>query len=83
MIGLEFVLSIYQIDKTELAGRLGITKQQVCSWFSEGTNAKQIPLKHLLTLSDLFGLDRDCFQKEITITDEKRKAMLRIAFETE
>ncbi|MFP4698347.1 MAG: YdaS family helix-turn-helix protein [Eubacteriales bacterium] len=62
MIGLEYILGLYGIQHVELAEKLGIKKQNINMWIKRKQN---IPKKYLPVLEELFGLDKNYFNKEI------------------
>ncbi|MFS0882213.1 transcriptional regulator [Metabacillus niabensis] len=63
MIGLEYILSIFNMQHIDLAEKLGIKKQNINLWIKRKQN---IPKKYLPILSDLFGIDEEYFIKELT-----------------
>lgn len=62
MIGLEYILGIYNMQHIELAEKLGIKKQNINLWIKKKQN---IPKKYLPVLEELFGLKQEYFQKEL------------------
>ncbi len=62
MIGLEFILGLYNMQHVELAEHLGIKKQNINMWVKRRQN---IPKKYLPVLEELFGIDREVFSKEL------------------
>ena len=62
MIGLEYILGVYNMQHIELAERLGIKKQNINLWIKRKQN---IPKKYLPVLEKLFGLKKEYFQKEL------------------
>ncbi|MDK2828906.1 MAG: hypothetical protein PWP67_1719 [Clostridium butyricum] len=62
MIGLEYILGIYNMQHIELAEKLGIRKQNINLWIKKKQN---IPKKYLPVLEELFGLNKEYFQKEL------------------
>ncbi|MFR2886608.1 MAG: hypothetical protein ACLTDM_00250 [Clostridium butyricum] len=62
MIGLEYILGIYNMQHIELAEKLGIKKQNINLWIKKKQN---IPKKYLPVLEELFGLNKEYFQKEL------------------
>ncbi len=62
MIGLEFILGLYNMQHVELAEHLGIKKQNINMWVKRRQN---IPKKYLPVLEELFGIDREIFSKEL------------------
>ena len=67
MIGLEFVLNLYNVQHIELAETLGIRKQNINLWVKGRQN---IPKKYLPVLEDIFGIDSTYFSKEVTEIDQ-------------
>ena len=62
MIGLEYVLSLYNMPHIELAEKLGIKKQNINLWIKRKQN---IPKKYLPVLEELFGVKAEYFNKEL------------------
>lgn len=62
MIGLEYILGLYNMPHTELAEKLGIKKQNINMWIKGKQN---IPKKYLPILEDIFTIKRDYFIKEL------------------
>lgn len=67
MIGLEYILSIYNMQHVELAEKLGIKKQNINMWIKGKQN---IPKKYLPILEELFGLSKEYFIKELNEIDQ-------------
>ncbi|MBX4262839.1 helix-turn-helix domain-containing protein (plasmid) [Clostridium estertheticum] len=67
MIGLEYILSIYNLQHVELAEILGIKKQNINMWVKQKQN---IPKKYLPVLEDLFAVRSNYFSREITEIDK-------------
>ena len=63
MIGLEFVLGLYNMQHVELAEKLGIKKQNINMWVKQKQN---IPKKYLPILEELFQVDNDLLSRELT-----------------
>lgn len=63
MIGLEYILSLYNLQHIELADKLGIKKQNINMWVKQ---KQSIPKKYLPVLEELFGVENDCFGRELT-----------------
>lgn len=63
MIGLEYILNLYNMQHVDLAEKLGIRKQNINMWIKGKQN---IPKKYLPILEELFELDQGYFYKEIT-----------------
>lgn len=66
MLGLEYILNLYNMQHIELAEKLGIKKQNVNMWVK---GKQSIPTKHLPKLSEIFGLDERYFSKELDEID--------------
>lgn len=67
MIGLEYILHLYETPHMELAEKLGIKKQNINLWIKGRQN---IPKKYLPILSEMFQLDAAYFQKKLTELDK-------------
>ncbi|MED4852351.1 transcriptional regulator, partial [Caldifermentibacillus hisashii] len=67
MNGLEYILSLYQVQHIALAEKLGIKKQNINLWIKGKQN---IPKKYLPVLEGLFGINRSYFTKELTDIDK-------------
>lgn len=65
--GLEYILSLYQVQHIALAEKLGIKKQNINLWIKGKQN---IPKKYLPVLEGLFGINRSYFTKELTDIDK-------------
>ncbi|WP_346929601.1 helix-turn-helix domain-containing protein [Clostridium sp.] len=82
MIGLEYILSLYNMQHIELAEKLGIKKQNINMWIKGKQN---IPKKYLPILEELFGTKQEYFMKELNeiekleIQKEKLKKDLKPA----
>ncbi|HEY5556333.1 hypothetical protein [Acetobacterium sp.] len=63
MIGLEYILSLYNLQHVELAQILGIRKQNINLWVKQ---KQKIPKKYLPILENLFGVAGDTFGHELT-----------------
>lgn len=78
--GLEYILSLYNMQHIELAEKLGIRKQNINLWIKGKQN---IPKKYLPVLEELFGLNSEYFIKELNeierleIQKEKLKRELK------
>lgn len=66
MIGLEYILNLYNFPHVELADKLGIRKQNINLWVKGRQN---IPRKYMPVLKDLFGIRGEYFDKELTEID--------------
>ncbi|WP_100489117.1 YdaS family helix-turn-helix protein [Sporolactobacillus pectinivorans] len=62
MIGLEYMLGLYNMQQLELADQLGIKKQNINLWLKGKQN---IPKKYLPTLEKFFHIDSSYFSKEL------------------
>lgn len=67
LIGLEYVLNLYNIQHKELAENLGIKKQNINMWVKGRQN---IPKKYLPVLERLFGINRSYFGRLLTEIDQ-------------
>ena len=56
MLGLEYILGLYNMQHIELAEKLGIKKQNINLWIKRKQN---IPKKYLPVLEELFGIDKE------------------------
>lgn len=62
MIGLEYILGLYNMQHIELAEKLGIKKQNINLWIKRKQN---IPKKYLPILEELFGIKAEYFNNEL------------------
>lgn len=62
MIGLEYILGLYNMQHIELAEKLGIKKQNINMWIKGKQN---IPKKYLPVLEELFRIKQEYFTKEL------------------
>jgi len=67
LIGLEYILSLYNMQHIELAEKLGIKKQNINLWIKKKQN---IPKKYLPILEETFGIKKEYFNKEIDEIDK-------------
>ena len=67
LIGLEYILNLYNLQHIELAEKLGIKKQNINMWVKGRQN---IPKKYLPILEDLFGIEASYFGCELTEIDQ-------------
>ncbi len=80
LLGLEYILGLYNMQHVELADKLGIRKQNINMWIKGKQN---IPRKYFSVLEELFGLNPEYFIKELTeiekleIQKEKLKRELK------
>ena len=63
LIGLEFILNLYNMQYVELAECLGIKKQNINMWIKRKQN---IPKKYLPILEELFEVKSEFFTNELT-----------------
>jgi plasmid maintenance system antidote protein VapI len=64
--GLEYILSLYNMQHIELAEKLGIKKQNINLWIKGRQN---IPKKYLPVLEELFGFNAGYYVKKLTEID--------------
>lgn len=62
MIGLEYILGLYNMQHIELAEKLGIKKQNINLWIK---GKQKIPKKYLPVLEELFGTKQEYFMREL------------------
>ena len=62
MIGLEYILGLYNMQHIELAEKLGIKKQNINLWIK---GKQKISKKYLPVLEDMFGTKQEYFMKEL------------------
>ena len=67
MIGLEYILSLYNMQHIELAEKLGIKKQNINLWIK---GKQKISKKYLPVLEELFNINQEYFNKELTELDK-------------
>lgn len=67
MIGLEYILNLYNMQHQELAEKLGIKKQNINLWIKKKQN---ISKKYLPILSEIFKVPEEMFQKELNDIDK-------------
>ncbi|MBS4536778.1 hypothetical protein GOQ29_14235 [Clostridium sp. D2Q-14] len=63
MIGLEYILGLYNMPHVDLAENLGIKKQNINLWVKR---KQKIPKKYLPILEEFFGLNQEYFNKELS-----------------
>lgn len=63
LIGLEYILALYNMPHIELAEKLGIKKQNINLWIKRKQN---ISKKYIPVLEEMFNLKGEYFQKELT-----------------
>ena len=66
LIGLEYILNLFNLQHIELAEKLGIKKQNINMWVKGRQN---IPKKYLPVLEELFGIDQFYFGRELSEID--------------
>ena len=62
MSGLEYILSLYNMQHIELAEKLGIRKQNINLWIK---GKQKIPKKYLPILEEFFAIKQEYFTKEL------------------
>lgn len=62
MIGLEYILGLYNMQHIDLAEKLGIKKQNINLWIK---GKQKIPKKYLPVLEELFGTKQEYFMREL------------------
>lgn len=62
MIGLEYILSVYNMQHIELAEKFGLKKQNINLWIK---GKQSIPKKYLPALEEMFGINKEYFSKEL------------------
>ncbi|NRT92353.1 helix-turn-helix domain-containing protein [Clostridium beijerinckii] len=67
MIGLEYILNLYNMQHQELAEKLGIRKQNINLWIKRKQNLSK---KHLPKLEEIFKIPQEYFEKELTDVDK-------------
>ncbi|KGN00303.1 hypothetical protein Z969_10015 [Clostridium novyi A str. 4570] len=67
MIGLEYILNLYNMQHIELAEELGIKKQNINMWIKGKQN---LPKKYLPTLEEIFQIKQEYFIKELDEIDK-------------
>lgn len=67
MIGLEYIVNLYNYQFKDIAEELGVSKQVVNGWIKE---RYKISRKHLPKLSNIFNIPEQYFQKELTELDK-------------
>lgn len=77
IIGLEYILALYDMQHVDLAEKLGIKKQNINMWIKEKQN---ISKKYLPVLENIFGIRQEYFSKTIDEIDklEIQKEKLKI-----
>ncbi|MDU1604729.1 MAG: helix-turn-helix transcriptional regulator [Clostridium sp.] len=67
MIGLEYILNLYNMQHQELAEKLGIRKQNINLWIKRKQNLSK---KHIPKLEEIFKIPQEYFEKELTDVDK-------------
>lgn len=67
MIGLDYILKLFNMTQQELANKLEIKQQNIDAWIKGKRN---IPKKHLPKLVEIFNIPQVFFQKELTDIEE-------------
>ncbi|WP_252247114.1 helix-turn-helix transcriptional regulator [Clostridium sp. ZBS4] len=75
MIGLEYVLKLWNITQQELADKLEIKQQNIDSWIK---GKRKIPKKHLPKLVEIFNLPEEYFQKKLNDVDKLTIQQMKI-----
>lgn len=75
MIGLEYVLKLFEMTQQDLADKLEIKRQNIDSWIRGKRN---IPKKYLPTLANTFNIPEEYFQKELNYQDKEKIQMMKL-----
>ncbi|AVK50651.1 hypothetical protein AXY43_23000 [Clostridium sp. MF28] len=75
MIGLEYVLKLFEMTQQDLADKLEIKRQNIDSWIRGKRN---IPKKHLSKLVEIFNIPEKYFQKELDYQDKEKIQLIKI-----
>ena len=75
MIGLDYILKLYNITEQKFADKLGIKKQNINYWV---TGKRNIPKKYLPKLVEIFNIPEKYFQKELTDIEELEVHKIKI-----
>lgn len=67
MVGLEYILNLYNIQQIEIAQKIGIKKQNITLWIK---GKQKIPKKHLILFSVMFELPAEYFEKKLNETEK-------------
>ncbi|WP_455544420.1 helix-turn-helix domain-containing protein [Intestinibacter sp.] len=67
IIGLEYILALYNMQHIDLAEGLGIKKQNINMWIK---GKQKIPKKYLPVLEEIFGINSNYFNKNINEVDK-------------
>ena len=77
MIGLEYILKLWDMTQQELADKLGIKRQNIDAWIK---GKRKIPKKHLPILAEIFNIPEKYFLEKITKETEIFMLEKRIEF---
>lgn len=75
MIGIQYILNLYNISQTELSEDLGIAKQNISRWCK---GEREISKKYLEVFSKKFNIPIEYFQKELIEIDKLKIQKLKI-----
>ncbi|MBW9170752.1 helix-turn-helix transcriptional regulator [Clostridium estertheticum] len=75
MLGLEYILELYNLPQQELADELGIRKQNISQWFKGG---RKIPEKHIDHISKKFNITAEYFNMELKKSDELKIKLIKL-----
>lgn len=67
IIGFQYVCNLFNVQYTDIANLLNISKQTINSWTS---GRRPIPKKYLPKLSEMFNVPEEYFQKEMNEVDK-------------
>jgi len=67
LIGLEYILNLFNLQHIELAEKLCIKKQNINMWLKR---RQSIPKKYLPVLEELFSIENSYFERELTEIDQ-------------
>jgi transcriptional regulator with XRE-family HTH domain len=76
MIGIEYVLKLFEMTQQELAEKLNIKQQNVDLWIRD--KKRKIPKKHLPKLASIFNIPSEYFQKELEPRDKEKIQMMKL-----
>lgn len=78
MIGLEYIVNLYNTQFKDIAETLGVSKQVVNGWIK---GRYKISKKHLPKLSQIFNIPENYFQKELTELEKLEIQKLKLSNE--
>lgn len=78
MIGIEYILNVFEITQQELADELKIKKQNVSRWCKGDRN---IPEKYLDILKEKFNIPREYFNMKLKKSDELKIDLIKLVNE--